>query len=84
MKSNIADTAVAVPTVNTTLLSDNDVARHLSLSPAWVQKQRWLRKRCEEHVLTIDPILIGNTPRYRTSDFQAWLEGLRNEDVQVT
>lgn len=82
MKSNIADTATAVPTVNTALLSDRDVARSLSLSLAWVRKQRWLRNRGESHVLTIDPVRLGKIPRYRTADLIAWVEGLKSGDVQ--
>jgi hypothetical protein len=59
------------------LLSDDDIALHLSLSASWVRKQRWLRKRGDEHSLAIDPVHIGKTPRYRTEDFQAWLDDLQ-------
>ena len=82
MNPNITDTAVAVPTVNTALLSDRDVARSLSLSLAWVRKQRWLRNRGENHVLTIDPVRVGKAPRYRAADLFAWMEALESGGVQ--
>jgi len=67
--------------VQSTLMSDDDIALHLSLSVSWVRKQRWLRKRNEDHSLTIDPVHIGKTPRYRTEDFQAWLDDLHDGGV---
>ena len=59
-------------------LSDRDIAEYLSLTSSWVRKQRWLRRQNESHVLSIDPILIGSTPRYRISDFVEWLGNLEN------
>jgi hypothetical protein len=83
MKTYTGDTATAVPTVNTALLlSDRDVARSLSLSLAWVRKQRWLRNRGESHVLTIDPVRLGKAPRYRAADLIAWMESLKSGGIQ--
>ena len=43
-------------------------------SVAWIQKERWKRKSGQPHILDIDPVIIGNTPRYRASDISAWIE----------
>lgn len=56
------------------LLSDKQVASLLNFSVAWIQKERWKRKSGQPHILDIDPVIIGNTPRYRASDISAWIE----------
>jgi hypothetical protein len=61
------------------LCCDKDIARELRLSASWVRKQRWLRRHGADHVLRIDPVLVGNTPRYRTEDFRIWIEGLQGK-----
>jgi hypothetical protein len=61
-----------------TYLSDQDVAKILRLSPAWVRKQRYLRSGGESHVLSIDPVYIGSSPRYRLADFNKWLVSLND------
>jgi hypothetical protein len=63
-------------TKSTLFLSDKDIASELRMSVSWVRKQRWLRRHGREHVFTVDPVLIGSTPRYRHSDIQTWMEGL--------
>ncbi len=63
--------------MNDTLFwSDKEIASELRMSVSWVRKQRWLRRREEEHVFTVDPVMIGKTPRYRHGDVQTWIEGL--------
>lgn len=57
-------------------LSDQDIANILRLSTAWVRKQRHLRNRSEDHVLSIDPVYIGSSPRYRFTDFSEWQASL--------
>jgi hypothetical protein len=57
----------------TGLLTDNDIGYRLSLSSSWVRKQRHLRKYDHEHVLTIDPVMIGKNPRYLPDDFESWI-----------
>lgn len=61
-----------------TYLSDQDIAKILRLSPAWVRKQRHLRNGGESHVLSINPVYIGSSPRYRLADFNQWLESMNN------
>ena len=62
--------------VQTRLMSDKDIAAHLSMSQSWVRQQRWRRKKGEPHFLTIDPIMIGTSPRYRLEDLNKLLEGV--------
>ncbi len=70
---------------STKFFNDSKLAELLSLSCSWVRKQRWLRRGGQPHVLTIDPIMIGATPRYRVSDVEAWLATLEpaNDNVPV-
>jgi hypothetical protein len=56
------------------LWSDRDLASFLRMSGSWVRKQRMLRRAGEPHVLTVDPIMVGSSPRYRVSAIAAWLE----------
>lgn len=53
-------------------LPDKDVASILGVSSAWLRKQRWLRKNGMEHVLSIDPVYLGRSPRYRESELINW------------
>ena len=55
------------------LLSDAAIADRLSMSRSWVRQQRLLRRRGEPHFLTIDPVMIGTSPRYRVEDLDALL-----------
>lgn len=54
--------------------SDLDIARILSMSPEYVRGQRSRRKHNLPHWLEIDPIYVGNRPRYRAEEFHAFLE----------
>jgi predicted DNA-binding transcriptional regulator AlpA len=58
------------------LLSDEQVAKLLNLSVAWIRKQRYLRRKDQPHVFTVEPVLIGGVPRYRPSEIQSWLASL--------
>jgi hypothetical protein len=59
-----------------TLLSDEQVANLLKFSVAWLRKQRYLKRKGKPHILTVDPVMIGGTPRYRLSDIGTWLSSL--------
>ena len=61
---------------DTHLLGDKELARLLSMSTSYVRKQRWLRRHGQPHIMILDPIMLGTSPRYRRSDVQAWLESL--------
>jgi predicted DNA-binding transcriptional regulator AlpA len=58
------------------LICDKEVARLIGMSPSWVRVQRWKRRKKEDHVFTIDPILIGSSPRYKAEDINAWIASL--------
>ncbi len=60
------------------LLTDKEIAKTLNVSTSWVRKERHLRHAGQTHSLTIDPIYVGSSPRYRSDEFSAWLENLRN------
>jgi len=57
-------------------LSDNDVAKKISVSSSWLRKQRHLRNKGEQHALDVDAIYIGNSPRYKASEINRWLNEL--------
>lgn len=58
---------------NNVLLRDSDAAGILAMSQSWIRKQRMFRRRGLDHVLNIDPVMIGSCPRYRLADVLAWL-----------
>jgi hypothetical protein len=57
----------------TKLLNDAEVASILSISLSWVRKQRMFRRQGLAHEFTIDPIMIGSSPRYRENDLTLWI-----------
>lgn len=57
-------------------LNDKDIASELCLSLGWVRKQRWLRRHGKKHTFTVDPVMIGSVPRYRSQDVQEWIDAL--------
>lgn len=56
--------------------TDKDIARLLCLSPSWVRVQRHKRKHGLEHVLSVDPIHIGSSPRYIKTQVDALIASL--------
>jgi predicted DNA-binding transcriptional regulator AlpA len=67
-----------VPDDTNRLLRDADIAGLLGMSKSWVRKQRMLRRRGSDHVLAVDPVMIGSAPRYWLADVQAWFASLTN------
>ena len=59
------------------LLNDKEVAQAISLSASWVRKQRFLRKLGHPHALTVDPIMIGKSPRYEREAIESWITNLK-------
>lgn len=55
------------------LVRDGHIAELIGMSKSWVRKQRMYRRRGDDHVLAIDPVMIGSVPRYRLADVEAWL-----------
>ena len=58
------------------LISDAQIAKHLSMSPSWPRKQRFNRYNGLPHVLDIDVYMIGKLVRYRINDFLDWCDAL--------
>ena len=58
------------------LLNDTAVAEIVGMSNSWVRVQRHKRRKGLSHTLTIDPVLIGTSPRYRIEDVEAFIEDL--------
>lgn len=56
--------------------SDKDVARILSMSPAWVRGQRHKRRHGLPHILDLQPRYIGSSPRYVVREVEAFIEAL--------
>ena len=56
------------------LICDGDITKLIALSKSWVRKQRWLRRHGLPHEFTVDPVMIGSTPRYRLDEVLAWIE----------
>ncbi len=64
--------------LDASFLSDRDVAKLIGFSSEWVRQQRHFRRQGKRHALTIDPVLIGDRPRYRTEDVREWVAALRS------
>lgn len=64
------------PLEGSAFITDREIAEKLGLTTSWVKKQRYLRKKDEPHQMQIDPIYIGNQPRYRLEDFQNWVSNI--------
>ena len=65
-----------MPSSNTRLVKDREVAEMTSMSQSWVRQERFRRRKGLHHVLNIDPVMIGNSPRYRIEDLEAFLTNL--------
>jgi predicted DNA-binding transcriptional regulator AlpA len=61
------------------LVRDSELAQLTGMSRSWVRKQRMHRRRGAEHVLKIDPVMIGSAPRYRLSDIETWLSAFNTD-----
>ena len=56
------------------LINDAGIAHLACMSRSWVRKERFLRRHGQPHVLDLDPIMIGSSPRYRLDEVIAWIE----------
>ena len=63
---------------NIQLLNDKDLAALCGMSVQWVRAERLKRRRGDKHALTIDPVMIGKSPRYRATDIMRWIEELES------
>ena len=58
------------------LINDAQVSDYLSMSRSWIRKERYNRRHNLPHSLTIDPTMVGTSPRYRLSDIEEWMANL--------
>ena len=68
----------------TTLTNDGGLASELSMSTSWVRQQRFKRNHNLPHILNIDPVMVGTSPRYRVEDVEAFIRSLSpcNENAE--
>lgn len=66
------------------LICDKEVARLIGMSPSWIRVQRWKRRKGVEHTFTVDPVLIGTSPRYRAEDVNSWIDSLNTGGQDAT
>ena len=59
------------------LVSDKTLAKQLAMSPSWVRVQRHYRRNNQDHILNIDPVMVGSSPRYLVSDVERFIESLQ-------
>lgn len=57
--------------------SDKDVARILSMSPAWVRGQRHKRRHGEPCTFDLEPRYIGTCARYVREEVEAFVTAIR-------
>lgn len=56
-----------------TLIRDKVIADRLSMSVSWVKSERAKRLRGDPHRLTLDPVYLGRSIRYRSSDLERFV-----------
>jgi hypothetical protein len=61
---------------NIVFYSDKEIASMLCKSRSWVRTQRLLRRQGKEHLLDLDPVMIGKSPRYRKVDVDRFIAEL--------
>ena len=59
------------------LLDDRDVGRLLNFSTSWVRQQRRNRRLGLKHAFTLDPVMVGDRPRYDPVAFAQFMQDLK-------
>lgn len=57
--------------------TDKDVARVLSMSPAWVRGQRHKRRHGQPCIFDLEPRYIGTCARYVRGDVEAFVASIK-------
>ena len=70
MQSQILNTPV--------LIDDVAVAALVSMSRSWVRVERFNRRHGLPHIFTLDPVMLGSSPRYRLEDVECWVSSLKD------
>lgn len=71
---------IFMPIEEDCLIDDRQVSKITSMSISWPRQERFKRRQNHPHVFTIDPIMVGSSPRYRLSDVREWLLSLNSEE----
>lgn len=58
------------------LINDEYVASLICFSRSWVRVQRFKRRHGKSHSFTVDPVMVGDSPRYYLRDVCAWIDTL--------
>ena len=58
------------------LIDDRRVADLFSMSRSWIRQERFRRRHGQSHVLDIDPVLVGTTPRYMCDEIEGLIKRL--------
>ena len=59
---------------NQLFLTDKELADALRLKASTIRSQRHKRRHGEDHWLTIDPVMIGHSPRYAVDAVTEFIE----------
>ena len=61
----------------TLLLNDRELGRLIGSAPSTIRVQRHRRKNGLEHWLTLDPVFLGSSPRYRPEQAKTFIDNLK-------
>lgn len=64
-------------------LCDKEIAQLISMSPSWVRQQRHKRNNNQPHIMDVDCIYIGRSPRYKAEEVQEWLANLQGSSDAI-
>ena len=54
------------------LLKDRDIGDLVGKSESWVRQERSNRQHGRPHIRTVDPVMVGDSPRYRRNEIAEW------------
>tara|TARA_E500000331_G_C17005369_1_gene603915 strand:- start:433 stop:657 length:225 start_codon:yes stop_codon:yes gene_type:complete len=57
-------------------LNDTNLAEAIGMSRSWVRVQRYKRRHNLPHILNIDEVMIGSSPRYHVEDVETFIQSL--------
>lgn len=63
--------------------NDKEVARLLGMSVSWVRVQRFNRRHGKPHVLDLDPVQLGSSPRYERTAIEQFIAKLVDDSKQT-
>lgn len=66
------------------LMNDKEIADLVGFSQSWVRQQRSNRKHGKHHILSVDPVFVNDSPRYRRTDIEGWFTQLFTQPPKET